>query len=466
VAAIKAEPGNGRAWSAINRARTLERGLVRVRWFGVAFGFFQIIQGTDPTCRNGVITQAPHGCEPGFLRPAGYALLAGLIVFNLLATFWLRRNPDARSLGRLGMTMFGADHLFLFGFAWLYSYGQFDTTWILLYILPLEGALRYGMRGALSSFAMIAVSETTRDAFRQSAYGFPFQFIPSTTFRIGVAAIIGVVAGMMAKNLEEQRERAETRAEQLEEAFHKLTELDAMKSDFIAITSHELRTPVTSIRGFIQTMRRAGMSLSRERIESFLEILDRQSERLTSLVEDLLFVSFLEGGVVDLRLSSFDVGELLNEVVTKLYPEQSQRTIVQSSVGHSIVSDRERLKRVITSLVDNAYKFSPSSTFVTVRAGEDLGALVIEVQDQGVGIPPGEVEGIFDRFRQVGGSMHRQQQGFGLGLYICSRIVQALSGAITVASTPGKGSTFTVRIPLSKKPAPTPAQTKRPSGVL
>jgi signal transduction histidine kinase len=448
--------------------------LVRVRWFGVAFGFFQILQGTDPPCRNGVITQAPRGCEPGFQRPTGYALLAGLMAFNLLATFWLKRDPDARSLRRLGMIMFLADHLFLFGFAWLYSYGQYDTTWILLYILPLEGALRYGMRGALSSFAMIAVTETARDVFRQSVYGFPFHFVPSTTFRIGVAAIIGLVAGMMAKNLETQREHAESRAEQLEDALKRLTELDAMKSDFIAITSHELRTPVTSIRGFIQTMRRAGMSLSRERIESFLEILDRQSERLTSLVEDLLFVSFLEGGVVDLRLSSFDVGELLNEVVTKLDPEQSQRTIVQSSVGRSIVSDRERLKRVITSLVANAYKFSPSSTFVTVRAGEEQGgsggdsqsALVIEVQDQGVGIPPEEMEGIFDRFRQVGGSMHRQQQGFGLGLYICSRIVQALSGTIDVTSTPGKGSTFVVRIPYDSTSASAKARASKGSRSL
>lgn len=236
------------------------------------------------------------------------------------------------------------------------------------------------------------------------------------------------------------------------EAVERLTELDRMKSDFIAITSHELRTPLTSIRGFIQTILRPDLEIPTEEMRAYLEVIDRQSRRLQYLVEDLLFISQLEAGVAEVRPSPFELLDLINEVVADDFQGTVPRIVIGSELGDgTVLTDRDRLRRVITNLVDNALKYSPADSLIHVTVRRSDSSILIEVRDQGIGIPAQEHERIFERFHQVGGSLRRKQQGFGLGLYISRRIVEALGGTVTVSSREGRGSTFTVELP------PTPA---------
>lgn len=183
------------------RALELERAMLRVRWVGIALGVFQIALYTPP---RGTI-------EPGYARPVAFVLLGSLLLLNLVDLVLLRRNLDARELRRLGLLNFGWDIAFLFGMVWVFNYEEFGTTWVILYVATLEGALRYQRAGALVPVAVAGVLEPVRALFRQEVFGFPFE-ITSVTFVVGIMGIIGLVAGVMAENLSRERVAAERRA--------------------------------------------------------------------------------------------------------------------------------------------------------------------------------------------------------------------------------------------------------------
>lgn len=183
------------------RALELERAMLRVRWVGIALGVFQIALYTPP---RGTI-------EPGYARPVAFVLLGSLLLLNLVDLVLLRRSLDGRALRRLGLLNFGWDIAFLFGMVWVFNYEEFGTTWVILYVATLEGALRYQRAGALVPVAVAGVLEPVRALFRQEVFGFPFE-ITSVTFVVGIMGIIGLVAGVMAENLSRERVAAERRA--------------------------------------------------------------------------------------------------------------------------------------------------------------------------------------------------------------------------------------------------------------
>ena len=175
--------------------------MVRVRWIGIALGVFQI-----------ALYAPPRGtAEPGYARPVAFALLGSLLLLNLVDAVLLRRKLDARELGRLGLLNFAWDIAFLFSMVWVFNYEEFGTTWVILYVATLEGALRYQRRGALAPVAVAAFLEPARALFRQEGFGFPFE-ITGVTFVVGIMGIIGLVAGVMAENLSRERVAAERRA--------------------------------------------------------------------------------------------------------------------------------------------------------------------------------------------------------------------------------------------------------------
>lgn len=186
---------------SIERALKLEHAMVRVRWAGIALGIFQIALYKPPT---GTI-------EPGYARPLAFALLGSLLLLNLLDIVLLRRGLDEKSLRWLGHLNFAWDIAFLFGMVWVFNYEEFGTTWVILYVATLEGALRHQRRGALLPVALAVLLEPLRALFRQEVFGYPFE-ITSVTFVVGIMGIIGLVAGVMAENLSREREAADRRA--------------------------------------------------------------------------------------------------------------------------------------------------------------------------------------------------------------------------------------------------------------
>ena len=229
----------------------------------------------------------------------------------------------------------------------------------------------------------------------------------------------------------------------------RLRELDRLKDEFVALISHELRTPLTSILGYLELTLEDADGLS-DHHRSYLEVVERNAERLLRLVGDLLFVAQLEAGKLALEWSEVEVETLVEHCVEANQPAATQAGIVlvaESGWAGAIPGDPARLAQVLDNLVSNAIKFTPAGGRVTVRASRETDLVVLEVADSGMGIPDEEQQHLFDRFFRTRGAGEQAIPGTGLGLSIAQAIAHAHGGSISVESTEGVGTTFRVELP-------------------
>lgn len=228
-------------------------------------------------------------------------------------------------------------------------------------------------------------------------------------------------------------------------------ELERMKSNFLSVVSHELKTPLHSIKGFVDIILMGKTGQVNETQADFLGTVRDQTAHLQNLIDDLLEFSRLDSGQVKLHLTEVSLAEVAAAVIDKLKPlaDQGQIQIVNrvDSDIPTIEADRMRIEQVLTNLVENAIKFTPPSGVVTLGTA-DLGEEVqVAVSDTGIGIPAAELTRIFDRFYQVDDSSTRHYRGTGLGLTICKHIIEYHHGRIWAESEEGKGSTFFFVLP-------------------
>lgn len=233
---------------------------------------------------------------------------------------------------------------------------------------------------------------------------------------------------------------------------------DRVEDDFVAMTSHELRAPLTVIRGFTRTLLRGDIELDAVERHRLVEVVDRQSARLARLVDDLLTASRMDAGMFDLVTAEHDPAELLRRWAEEWVAEPARVELRLGGDLPVIRTDADRLAQVVRNLVDNAVRYGAGSQ-VLVAARRDGDDLVVEVRDQGPGIPPADLPHVFERFRQAG-TPADHRAGMGLGLYITHRLVTALGGTIAVESRVGKGTSFAVRLPAA--PTPPAARRRRP----
>ena len=590
---------------ATGDALRLERQLAILRWFVAAFGAVQV-----------GFAIRDRGHDPGFALPLAVALVIGLTIGNLAIANALGRGLEPAQLRSIGIAAFVLDAVVLSGLVWVVPNGPADPVWVIGYLIPLEGAARWGLRGGLVGAGVFFVGQLLQEAARADIAAGASQ----VAFRAGMAFVVGGVAGSFVSSLRrtadeaaaQAREaaaeaaRAERAASQAAEAqreiaaFHaavladaqperlaeilrdtatrvaaelgcdalglltrttgaagedrfdvagvagdpgyqlgdalfpasspvaaaaiegtavaagddlvvpmrlrgavvgalhergriaagpariealqtiadqlgvtleatrlraeqaaiveRLTELDAMKTDFVAITSHELRTPLAGIRGFVEMLVRRAGELTPAQRDEFLEIVLTQTDRLIRIVDDLLVVSRIEGDALVLEPVEVDVRALLASVVTAL-GDDGARVVLDPGVDgpDAVVLDPNRLIQILTNLAHNALKFSPADQPVRIRwSAPAEGTVEFEVIDRGQGIPEAEQSLIFERFRQRGD--HRaHSEGFGLGLYITKMLTEAMGGWLDVASVAGEGATFRVTLPASR-PLPTPAR--------
>lgn len=228
-------------------------------------------------------------------------------------------------------------------------------------------------------------------------------------------------------------------------------ELERMKSNFLSVVSHELKTPLHSIKGFVDIilMGKTGPINAIQR--DFLNTVKEQTAQLQRLINDLLEFSRLESGQVKLHPQEVELAGLADEVMEKLAPlaEEGRVKLISTLPADfpTVEADRVRLEQVLTNLIDNAIKFTPAGGSITI-SGEHLGDRVrLRVTDTGIGIPMEERERIFDRFYQVDSGSTRSYRGTGLGLTICKHIVEQHQGRIWVEGREGEGATFVVELP-------------------
>ncbi|HLW15726.1 MAG TPA: ATP-binding protein, partial [Actinomycetota bacterium] len=219
-----------------------------------------------------------------------------------------------------------------------------------------------------------------------------------------------------------------------------------------AIASHELRTPLTAMQGSLKTLQQR-VHLSPQQQHTLLEMLDRQTDRLAHLVEDLLIVSNIEAGGVGLRLQPTDMNSVVDTLLEELGPRGARVSCAIGPDLDAFMTDKQRFGQIARNLVENALKFSPDNSIVRVSIHREPDGLRLEVSDDGRGIAPEDIPRLFERFYQVGGALRRVGDGFGLGLYITKRLVDALDGQITVDTEIGKGTTFKIWFPNARDAA-------------
>jgi signal transduction histidine kinase len=441
----------------LHETRRRELGLVGVRALVVVYACAQVWAALqDPD-------------EPSYVTPLAVTLAIGLAVGNLAIASGAIRARRIDHLKAIGAAAFLLDGAVILGLLWTTTAYPSDPVWVIGFLLPLEGAARYGLGGALLGAAAFAASEALREQYLPERFP-PYRFDTSAlAYRAGMALVVGVVAGGFARSLRRETRRANERADESErlarreaDARTRLEELDVMKTDFIAITSHELRTPIASIRGFVDTLRRRRHVLPDAQIDEFLAIVQLQGERLARLVEDLLTVSRLEAGVLTLSPETTDVGDLLHDTVRGLGDDAKRIDWHAEPEIPPIVVDRQRLAQVLTNLLTNALKFSPPSKRIVVRADPTpAGGVTISVTDHGGGIAPDQIDRIFERFHQAQEVQRRQAEGVGLGLYITKELVDRMDGEVRVTSVVGEGSTFRITLPASPAGVPAPPERSR-----
>jgi PAS domain S-box-containing protein len=224
--------------------------------------------------------------------------------------------------------------------------------------------------------------------------------------------------------------------------------VEEMKSEFVATVSHELRGPLTSIYGFAETLLREDVLFGDEERRTFMHYIASESERLTAIVDQLLTVARVDTGDLQVELAPTDVGSVVSEVVGGVQdPAANGHRFVLDLPESPLAAqaDADKLRQVLSALVDNAVKFSPTGGTVTVVARRTENAVEVTIEDQGVGIPHSEQELIFSKFYRGG----ETSSGTGLGLFIARGLVAKMGGHISVQSEEGKGSQFTFDLPLA-----------------
>jgi signal transduction histidine kinase len=250
-----------------------------------------------------------------------------------------------------------------------------------------------------------------------------------------------------------QRGRLAELLERERQATAELRELDRGKEQFMAVASHEMRTPLTAIVGYVATLRRRPVDDPAIR-DRFLEIVERQAQRLLGLVEMLLTASNLERGRVATRFDWASVQDVCEEVVEGLGDDRTRVRLDLPPALPPLLTDRRCLERVLGNLLENAVKYSPRPQPCELGARPAGDRLELWVRDHGAGIAPAELDRIFDRFYQVDDSDTRPASGIGLGLHLVRELVAVLGGTIEVETRPGAGSRFTVILPVRHPGAP------------
>jgi signal transduction histidine kinase len=274
-----------------------------------------------------------------------------------------------------------------------------------------------------------------------------------------VAAITGLMVQRLVMDtraravlLEEQTDSLTHASGQLAEQNERLLELDRLKDEFVATASHELRTPLTSISCYLEmSLDPAEGPLSAAR-EAQLRIVQRNADRLTVLVDQLLFLARSDSHPLALDRSRVDLGEILNEAADTARPAAAAKNIellVEADEPQWALADRLQVHRIADNLVTNAVKFTPDGGTVRLVARGEGSTTILEVKDTGVGIPRAQQRNLFNRFYRGTNAIENAIPGSGLGLAISQVIAEAHGTTIEVESTPGTGSTFRVALPLA-----------------
>jgi signal transduction histidine kinase len=411
----------------LGELRRLERWMSYLRWFGFGFGMVAITLETD--------------FPDELTHRAAVLLIAVLALGNLAITSAMRRSNTRPRQVRVGAFAFAFDAVVILSLVWVFTFERTYVTWALLTLLPMEGALRYRLRGALSAAVLVAAFFVLQTWHRADLLAEPFDF-NTYVFVVGLAVLIAGVTGSMAEDW-----HAQSRAFALQSL--KLSEVDKLKDRFLAITSHEIRGPLTAIIAGVDTMHRRGDRLTTDQRERLLEMVSRQGHHVARLVDDLLVTSQLQAGKLTLQDEWAELESVIHQALDAATPKRRSHQLEVFIAPLRCRLDASRVGQIVRNLVENAYKYTPERTRVAVTAREVVGGIAIEVSDEGDGIPVDKRAQLFEAFSRIE-QTSAGQDGVGLGLYVVSQLTAAMEGHIDLSSS-SRGTTFTIHLPCTSE---------------
>jgi len=248
------------------------------------------------------------------------------------------------------------------------------------------------------------------------------------------------------KSQQELEMKVEERTRQLTSALDKVQKMSKRKSDFISSVSHELRTPLTSIKGYAAILLAGSLGNLPDEIKTKLEKINRHSDELVHMINDLLDIARIESGKVDMKLENLDLKAITEKIFDLLTPQATTKNIsFNSNIPdncQSVQADRSQIERVFINLVGNALKFTPQNGKIDINARCSNKIIQIDVKDNGFGIPEEAQDHLFEEFYRVDNKINQEVKGTGLGLALIKHIIEAHGGRIWVKSKLGEGSTF------------------------
>lgn len=235
----------------------------------------------------------------------------------------------------------------------------------------------------------------------------------------------------------------------LQKSYEELKEADRLKTEFISNITHELLTPLTSIKGFVELLNDETIGKINDEQKKSLDIVLRNSDRLIQLIKELIDAAYFEQNKFKLKFGMVSINNIISRSLQDMHPQANEKkiTIIQDIKSlPDIWADEEKIIQVLSNLLSNAIKFTPQNGIISVTAVDDTNHIKISITDTGIGIPPDKLSRIFDRFYQIDGSTSRKYGGMGIGLSICKSIIEGHYGSIWAESN-GNGSTFNVTLP-------------------
>jgi signal transduction histidine kinase len=405
------------------KLRRLEHWMGFVRCFSVAFGALAV--SIEPYYPNQAAERA------------GWTMVALLAVGSIAIWGAAGRFDTERHFQILGAAAWAFDTFVILGFLWVFAFELPYVTWALLLLVPMEGALRYRVRGALGGALLVALAFIPQSIHRADLLDTGFD-VPTYVFVVGLTVVVAGITGTMANSWHEQ-----TLA--LESQSLRLSELDRLKDRFLAVTSHEIRGPLTAIIGAIDMVRQRADRLTPEQRDRLLTMVSQQSHGLARLVDDLMITTHLQAGHLALQPDWVELQPTINQA---LEAAASKRRAHQLEVFVDPVRceiDAARIGQIVRNLVENAYKYTPDRARVRVAARPAGEGISIEVVDDGPGIPPEHRDKLFEAFSRAEATA-AGQDGVGLGLYVVSELVAAMKGRIDLSSST-QGTVFTIWVP-------------------
>lgn len=392
-----------------------EQTMILVRWLAVPWVLVQVLS-----------YQVPY---PSGYKTVAVSLAVTLAIGNAII-WWLHRSPRGLALAtQLALGGLAFDVALISSFVWLYAFDYETQIWAVLAIVPLEGAILLQLRGALGAWAATTAIYAARDFWGAQEHGNPLVW-QSITFRMGVIGIVALVAGLMARDLLRQRTK-------LSLALEEIRRIDTMRAGLVSTLGHDVRSPLTVIRGSIETVLRHGERVPASDRRELLQAADRQARRLEQLATDLLDLARMDEGRLQIETERVALAPLVRQAIS--YIEGADAVEVSVPEDVVVLADPARLEQVLINLVSNALKHGAPPVSLEVR--EEDGSVVIAVSDEGPGVAEEEVERLFEPFGK-----RRKPGSAGYGLAIVKALVDAQGGRVAYHPTDSGGACFEVSL--------------------